>query len=405
MAAVLHGFADQPVRRLLDGPGCKHLGQPRVVQLVEQPIAAQQVPVTKRRLEFPTVDHRIGFDAQGPGEDVALRVLGRLLRGEFTGPHQVSHEAVVVTHLHQLTGSQAVHPAVSDVGDGENLVARCGVHDGEGAQGRSHSGEIRPGDRHLEDGPVGRPDGSHEARTVGSVEHGQDGGHRLGRSHLATSVASHSIGHHIQAIDQPDRVLVGGSDPTGVAGGPRFQPHRPAARRASGGDHGLRGTTSAPAHPGHGRSTRSTAPTVCRYYRSPCGRSGRWPGRPRLISSTPVSISGAARASGGIGRRAGFRFLCPKGCEGSSPSSRTTLGSTRGCIQPRSARSPIVDQNAGPGGTSTSGRGSQPASSTSSSISSTEVGRTVRPVARVDLHCSNLPAMRCREPTRAPSSR
>ena len=31
------------------------------------------------------------------------------------------------------------------------------------------------------------------------------------------------------------------------------------------------------------------------------------------------------RASGGIGRRAGFRCLCPSGCEGSSPSSRTIL--------------------------------------------------------------------------------
>ncbi len=30
-----------------------------------------------------------------------------------------------------------------------------------------------------------------------------------------------------------------------------------------------------------------------------------------------------ARASGGIGRRAGFRFLCPKGCGGSSPPSPT----------------------------------------------------------------------------------
>jgi len=64
-----------------------------------------------------------------------------------------------------------------------------------------------------------------------------------------------------------------------------------------------------------------------------------------------------------------------------------------------------VDQNAGPGGTSTSGRGSQPASLTTSSISSIEVGRTVRPVAKVDRHCWNLSAMRCREPTRAPSSR
>ena len=32
----------------------------------------------------------------------------------------------------------------------------------------------------------------------------------------------------------------------------------------------------------------------------------------------------SARASGGIGRRAGFRFLCPQGREGSSPSSPTT---------------------------------------------------------------------------------
>ena len=38
-----------------------------------------------------------------------------------------------------------------------------------------------------------------------------------------------------------------------------------------------------------------------------------------LFSVTSMST----RASGGIGRRAGFRCLCPKGCEGSSPSSRT----------------------------------------------------------------------------------
>src|ERR1700735_4347623 len=34
------------------------------------------------------------------------------------------------------------------------------------------------------------------------------------------------------------------------------------------------------------------------------------------------------RASGGIGRRAGFRFLCPRGCGGSSPPSPTRLTST-----------------------------------------------------------------------------
>ena len=34
-------------------------------------------------------------------------------------------------------------------------------------------------------------------------------------------------------------------------------------------------------------------------------------------------MMGPTRASGGIGRRAGFRFLCPKGCAGSSPASPT----------------------------------------------------------------------------------
>lgn len=42
-----------------------------------------------------------------------------------------------------------------------------------------------------------------------------------------------------------------------------------------------------------------------------------------MTSSEPALPSGTARASGGIGRRAGFRFLCPKGREGSSPSSPT----------------------------------------------------------------------------------
>ncbi len=42
-----------------------------------------------------------------------------------------------------------------------------------------------------------------------------------------------------------------------------------------------------------------------------------------MTSGDPALPSGTARASGGIGRRAGFRFLCPKGREGSSPSSPT----------------------------------------------------------------------------------
>src|SRR5215213_5509579 len=37
----------------------------------------------------------------------------------------------------------------------------------------------------------------------------------------------------------------------------------------------------------------------------------------------------STRASGGIGRRAGFRCLCPKGCGGSSPPSPTTASGER----------------------------------------------------------------------------
>jgi hypothetical protein len=46
---------------------------------------------------------------------------------------------------------------------------------------------------------------------------------------------------------------------------------------------------------------------------------GRWR---RAIGFRSQQLS-SPRASGGIGRRAGFRFLCPKGCGGSSPPSRT----------------------------------------------------------------------------------
>src|SRR5579862_4246911 len=46
----------------------------------------------------------------------------------------------------------------------------------------------------------------------------------------------------------------------------------------------------------------------------------------RLPAST---LASRTRASGGIGRRAGFRFLCPQGRGGSSPPSPTHCGVAR----------------------------------------------------------------------------
>src|SRR3954467_12176362 len=47
----------------------------------------------------------------------------------------------------------------------------------------------------------------------------------------------------------------------------------------------------------------------------------------RMVPRPPLLRFPSPRASGGIGRRAGFRFLCPKGRGGSTPPSPT-----RGCF-------------------------------------------------------------------------
>jgi hypothetical protein len=55
--------------------------------------------------------------------------------------------------------------------------------------------------------------------------------------------------------------------------------------------------------------------------------------RPRPVGTLRVPHH---RASGGIGRRAGFRCLCPKGCGGSSPPSPTSVGDTGASQRARS---------------------------------------------------------------------
>ncbi|GIT75861.1 MAG: hypothetical protein Ct9H300mP31_03920 [Acidimicrobiaceae bacterium] len=87
MAPVVHRLVDQAVGDLLDRTFGQHLGQPLVTQLIEEAVAAQQVPVTVDRYQVPAVDQRISLDAQGPGQDIALRMAGRFLGGDLPGPH------------------------------------------------------------------------------------------------------------------------------------------------------------------------------------------------------------------------------------------------------------------------------------------------------------------------------
>ena len=51
-----------------------------------------------------------------------------------------------------------------------------------------------------------------------------------------------------------------------------------------------------------------------------------WDGRARSV----LGWYAYPRESGGTGRRAGFRIRWPKGCGGSNPPFRTTLGLPRG---------------------------------------------------------------------------
>jgi hypothetical protein len=70
------------------------------------------------------------------------------------------------------------------------------------------------------------------------------------------------------------------------------------------------------AHDTHLRATRRSTGSIF----PPCSLRSGCAQRP----SNLYAVRRKPRASGGIGRRAGFRFQCPKGREGSSPSSRTT---------------------------------------------------------------------------------
>ena len=80
-------------------------------------------------------------------------------------------------------------------------------------------------------------------------------------------------------------------------------------------------------YPGCGVSTlevtcmSSHQPGACPGNREVAAIRCRWPPGHRLMG-LDYAVS-RTRASGGIGRRAGFRFLCPKGCGGSSPPSPT----------------------------------------------------------------------------------
>ncbi len=97
-----------------------------VVDLVDQPVAAQHEPVAADDRHRPRVDPHTGLDPERPGDDVAAGVEAGLGAGDRTLGDEFLHEAVVDRDLAQAAVAEHVAARVADVGDPEHLARRCG---------------------------------------------------------------------------------------------------------------------------------------------------------------------------------------------------------------------------------------------------------------------------------------
>jgi len=71
-----------------------------VAELVGEPVAAEHDPVARANLQFPHVGFDVSGNAEGAGEDVALRMHRRFLFGDLAVPHPLLGQAVIGRHLH-----------------------------------------------------------------------------------------------------------------------------------------------------------------------------------------------------------------------------------------------------------------------------------------------------------------
>src|SRR5690606_10341734 len=136
----------------------QHRGDGRLRDLVEQAVGAEHEAVAVVGVDREDVDGHLVVDAEDPGDDVALRVHGRLLGRQAALAHQVGHQAVVGGHLVELAGGVAVAAGVAHVGDRQDLVTLV-LDDGEGDDRRAHAGELGVVGAGPVDGGVGRLDG------------------------------------------------------------------------------------------------------------------------------------------------------------------------------------------------------------------------------------------------------
>jgi len=113
-----------PVRRLHQqlggglrvGFGVQDLLDPGPVEHAGKAVAAQEDPVPRMDVERELVDRDVVLHADGPGEDAALGVDGRLLGGEAALPDHPLDEGVVLGELLEDAVPKQVRAGIPDVG-------------------------------------------------------------------------------------------------------------------------------------------------------------------------------------------------------------------------------------------------------------------------------------------------
>ena len=251
---MLVGHVDQPLRRLFGVVDvAEDLGHLVDAHLVGQPVGAEEDPVPGAQIELPHVGLHLGGHAEGAGEDVALRVDGRLRLGHLAVAHPLLGQAVVVGDLDQLALGEDVGPRVADVGQGQHVAGRRRRPTSAIAVSvvpmprRSALAWLSCHTAALASEKASRSPSDRGCALEGLLERLD----RDPRRHLAADVTAHAVGDRVEVRPLERHVLVDGADPPDVG-------------RRAGAQHGHR-ETSKTVEPIWSRSPlpRRTACVIC----------------------------------------------------------------------------------------------------------------------------------------------
>ena len=174
-------------------------------------------------METPEVDRYVRGDTECPGEDVALRMDGRLPLGQLAAADHLLGDAVVGGEKGHLAVVDAIGARVPDVDQREHVVTVL-LDESDRSEGGAHPTKLGMLEAVLPDGRVGLDDGFREAHCSRlPAEHHPEGvdGHPSGD--LSTRVATHPVRDREEVRRLHRKVLVDRADQAGVGSGARTE--------------------------------------------------------------------------------------------------------------------------------------------------------------------------------------